>query len=361
MNTLTSYTPSWISSPGDTISDILYERKISLCDFQKNLNIPESKVKQLIDGKLQINSTIAEKLSVYLGASKSFWLEREKQYRENKIAINKELTEREESWVSSLPTREMKKLGWLPNTFGKFQEFLYCLDFFDAQNLDDWTNNYQSKKSAIAFKTSQHFTSIQGSIDAWIRQGEILSAHIQSDPWNKEKFISKLPEIRKLTREKSPSVFLIRLQELCASCGVVVVIVKAPTGCKASGATKFIRKDKAMIVMSFRHLSDDHFWFTFFHEAGHLILHDSNLIFIDDDTVGIDEQFEIEANDFSRYTLIPKKHEGELYKIANDWRQVLRFARDLGISPGVVVGQLQKRKIIPYNHLNRLKTKFKWL
>ncbi|MOA05188.1 hypothetical protein D3C78_1247770 [compost metagenome] len=85
------------------------------------------------------------------------------------------------------------------------------------------------------------------------------------------------------------------------------------------------------------------------------------MTFIDDDTVDIDEQVEQEANDFSKYLLIPKEYDRKLYEIANDGRLVLRFAREIGISPGIVVGQLQKKNIIPYSHLNRLKIKFEWL
>lgn len=361
MNTLDSNSPNWVSPPGDTISDILGERDISFLDFKSLINLSELNTKQLLDGKLRINSALAERLAIVLGASQSFWLEREKQYCEALARINQDLEHNKKYWLSSLPIKEMVKLGWLPKAISQFQEFIYCLDFFGVDSLDEWKNAYQNKHSTVAFKTSQHFISVQGALDAWIRQGELLSERIECNSWDKNLFISILPWIRNLTREKSPSVFVPKLQEACASCGVAVVIVRAPTGCKASGATKFVRDDKAMIIMSFRHLSDDHFWFTFFHEAGHLILHDSNLIFIDDESIDIDEKVEREANDFSKYLLIPREYDRKLYEIANDGRLVLRFAREIGISPGIVVGQLQKKNIIPYSHLNRLKTRFEWL
>lgn len=360
MSTSTNYTPNWISSPGETISDILIERKISIDELKNLLDMSEFKITQLITGKLLINEYIAERLSNVLGASQSFWLEREKQYREALQHINMELDSAQNSWLENLPTREMQKQEWLPKTIYKFQKFLYCLDFFGVQSISEWELKYKNFHSSVAFKSSQSFSSTQGSLDVWIRQGEIASKNIKCASWNKDAFISLLPEIRLLTRKKSPSDFLPKIQEICAACGVAVVIVKAPNGCRASGATKFITKNKAMIILSFPHLSDDHFWFTFFHEMGHLILHDSNLIFIDDDSLNINSQLEDEANEFAQNTLVPREYEQELYRISNNGKEILYFARRIGIAPGIVVGQLQKKSIIPYNHLNNLKTKFKW-
>jgi len=42
-------------------------------------------------------------------------------------------------------------------------------------------------------------------------------------------------------------------------------------------------------------------------------------------------------------------------------QSVRKFASGIGIAPGIVVGQLQKREIIPYSNLNQLKQKFQWV
>lgn len=48
-----------------------------------------------------------------------------------------------------------------------------------------------------------------------------------------------------------------------------------------SGATEWLSVDKALIIMSLRYKSNDHFWFTFFHESGHILLHNKKEVFID--------------------------------------------------------------------------------
>ncbi len=112
-----------------------------------------------------------------------------------------------------------------------------------------------------------------------------------------------------------------------------------------------------MIVLSFRHKSDDHFWFSFFHEAGHLILHDKKALFIEDGSEVTDEE-EKEANDFASNLLVPPEHRFELESLPARSKAIIRFAVRLGVSPGVIVGQLQYKRIISFNQMNNLKRRY---
>jgi Zn-dependent peptidase ImmA (M78 family) len=112
-------------------------------------------------------------------------------------------------------------------------------------------------------------------------------------------------------------------------------------------------------MLSFRYLSDDHFWFTFFHEAGHLVLHDMNSLFLEgEDRISTKE--EGEANEFSAAVLIPAEFRADLMTLRGEGREVIRFARRVGVSPGVIVGQLQHLGRVRRNQLNRLKRRFVW-
>jgi len=113
-------------------------------------------------------------------------------------------------------------------------------------------------------------------------------------------------------------------------------------------------------MLSFRYLSDDHFWFSFFHEAGHLLLHGGNRIRLEGAGESIKKE-EDEANDFAARTLIPVEHHEALQDLQISHREIVRFAGHIGISPGIVVGQLQHKGRIPRSHLNGLKRRFKWV
>jgi Zn-dependent peptidase ImmA (M78 family) len=132
-----------------------------------------------------------------------------------------------------------------------------------------------------------------------------------------------------------------------------------PDGCRASGATKFLTPKKALMLLSFRYLADDQFWFTVFHEAGHLLLHANDKIFLEGvDIANIDA--EREADEFAATTLFTKIGLIQLQTLPLNHFAIARFAKRIGIAPGVVVGQLQEMKRIPHKHFNYLKARYEW-
>lgn len=210
-----------------------------------------------------------------------------------------------------------------------------------------------------AFRTSPSFDSRPAAVAAWLRQGEILAGQIECNSWDATRFRASLSGIRALTRQKDPKRFLVELSRLSAESGVAVVVVRAPSGCRASGATRFLSRDKALLMLSFRYLTDDQFWFTFFHEAGHLLLHSGSDLFLEgfDTPPTTPEQ---EANEFAARILIPAERQKELMALRANSLEVIRFAVRLGISPGIVVGQLQHVGKIKHNYLNGLKRRYTW-
>ena len=113
-----------------------------------------------------------------------------------------------------------------------------------------------------------------------------------------------------------------------------------------------------MVLLSFRHLSDDHFWFTLLHELGHLLLHGAKA-FVDVDDTYPDER-EREANEFASSCIIPPARWEEFVNLPHDKEFVVRFAVSLGIAPGLIVGQLQHRGEITRDRLNFLKRHWTW-
>ena len=118
-------------------------------------------------------------------------------------------------------------------------------------------------------------------------------------------------------------------------------------------------EDRALLLLSFRYLTDDHFWFTFFHEAGHLLLHGRKDLFLEGIESPIDKE-EQEANEFAARTLIPSDFENALSDLPVRYKDVIRFATRVGVSPGIVVGQLQFRKLIGQDQLNDVKRRYTW-
>jgi Zn-dependent peptidase ImmA (M78 family)/plasmid maintenance system antidote protein VapI len=360
MTNANSFQPLWASPPGETIYEILRRRRIDVASFASDFGESEDYVQCLLHGDCAIDRAVAERLHDLVGGSISFWLNREAQYREDiaRIQATNEV-ESVTSWLKELPLRDMRNFGWISPSADKLKQAKECLRFFGVSDIKEWRATANMVQGVVAFRTSEKFKSSPGAVAAWLRQGELDAAKITCKPWDREKFRAALQSIRKLTRIKDPEQFLPELEKICADCGVAFVVLRAPQGCRASGATKFVVKDKAMLLLSVRYKSDDHFWFTFFHEAGHLVLHDCAALFIEgENLLSTDE--EREADEFSEQLLVPAQFQEEMLRLPLNRWTIARFAKKVGISPGIVVGQLQHAGVFPRDKMNRLKKRFDW-
>jgi HTH-type transcriptional regulator / antitoxin HigA len=349
------FQPDWASAPGDTIVDILGERGLSLLEFARRMEETPERISDLIEGRAPVTLGIARRLAKALGASVEYWMSRDFQYRND--APQLEAGERD--WIADLPIGDMIKFGWIYPKPHPSEELAACLRFFDVPSIGAWRNRYGNLHQLAAFRTSRSFDSRPSAVAAWLRRGEVESAVVNCRPWNRGQFEASLPRMRKLTRERDPQKFVPELQAKCAESGVAVAIVRAPGGCRASGATRFLSPEKAVLQLSFRYLRDDQFWFTFFHEAAHLVLHAEKGLFIEGlETPSTKE--EQEANDFAARMLVPPEFQYALLSLPLNSREVIRFAQKIGVSPGIIVGQLQHHRRLKQNQLNSLKRGYIW-
>lgn len=355
-----AFSPDWAAPPGFTIARMMASQQLSVETLAAQIDLSPISVRSLLDGAISIDQELATRLSNTLGATEGFWLRREANYRSDVARL--EAPKRnalDASWARLFPRADMRRFGWI----GGGQDQRSCLGelkrFFAVDTTDEWSARYAQVSSLVAFRTSASFESDTYSVVAWLRWAEMQARNIDCADWNRERLLALVPEIRKLTRRKDPQKFLPELTSLCAQAGVAVVIAPTPKGCRASGATRLISKTRAMIVLSFRYKSDDHFWFTLFHEIGHLVLHNAFDTFLEDGS-DVTSSEEVEANEFSRRILIPKEYEEEVAKLRTSSDHILRLAARLGISPGIVVGQLQYDGRLGHNQMNHLKRRYKW-
>ncbi|ARU28670.1 ImmA/IrrE family metallo-endopeptidase [Cellvibrio sp. PSBB006] len=359
MSNLSSFNADWVSPPGATLLDFMEEQGKTLRQLANEMECSISLLKNLSQGSIIIDSDLANTLSQVTGVSTKFWLSREEQYRENlkKVSL---LKSDESEWLSNLPTADMVNLGWIQKPDNKARKLITCLDYFGVVSVDHWRSKYANMIGETAFRISDKFSHKQESIASWLRQGEIQVSSHHCLPWDKDKLIETIPNLRSLTKDPNPVSFIPKLRALLADCGVLLAIVRSPRHCPASGAAYWLGRNKPLIIMSFKYLTDDHFWFTFFHEIGHLVLHPNYSLILETSEATLSD-IEDEANKFSENILIPTEYERELQKLnSTDLRGILKLARKIGVSNGIVVGQLQHKSIIPKSALRKLKVSYSW-
>lgn len=354
-----TYQPNWVSPPSDTIKDILIEKDLSTAMLTSLIGGDKGLASDLLNDKKSIDSELATLLSKTLGASSRFWLKRYQQYETDCERLKKE-AEENDSWLKKFPVSDMIKFGWITANRKKSDRLYACLDFFNVQNTKQWYARYENLHMLAQFRTSSSYDSNPESVITWLRQGMILGSRVQCLPWNSTKFSEAVLKAKTYTRVKNPEKFIPEVSRLFASCGVALAIARTPSKCHASGATFFLDENKALLLLSFKYLSDDHFWFSLFHEAGHLLLHGKKSTFIE----GLeykDSKEEAEANSFSEQILIPSEYQDEFKQLDHTkWRQIIRFSKKIGVSPGIVVGQLQNAGLVAHDKLNKLKVRYKW-
>jgi HTH-type transcriptional regulator/antitoxin HigA len=354
-----AFAPRWASPPGDTIRDALEERGLSREAFAEAIGIPISHVPALLGGEERISIALARRISSTIGGSVEFWLTRDGQYRDDLALVDAD------RWAESLPTAQMVQLGWIDMPVDWQDRISACLRFFDVRDLNEWKHTYGSMLDGARFRVSEKTASDTRAAAAWLRKAEIEARNINCAPWDPSAFARSLQEVRSLTRVSDPQKFLPKLAAICADTGVALVVLRTPPRCPASGAALYLDAGMPLVVLSARHLSDDHFWFSFFHEAGHVLLHAANAAYIDDldpspgRPIRKDER---EADKFASDLLVPPSLRDQLFQGRPTPVRLHELSTKLGVSTGVLVGQLQHAGVLGYGTaLNRLKHRYKWV
>lgn len=350
------FAPMWASRPGVTIRERLEDLSVDTSEFANRLGESTEVVARLLDGRHVITVDLARRLASTLGASSEYWINRDCQYREDLVRVATD------DWLQELPIANMTEYGWLEDRGEDWASRVHeCLSFFDVEDVATWRSTYEPLLADVRMRTSPKHASSDVAVAAWLRQAVRQAHDIPVGAWDADKLRAALPELRKLTRRKDPAHFLPRLQALLADVGVALVVVRALPGCPASGAARKLPGNAALIVVSMRFLVDDQFWFTVFHEIGHLLLDHADRPILDDPGDDqVDSSQEREANEFAAEVLLPAALRADIPAGTLGHRQIVELARRAGVSPGVVVGQLQHDNRIPQKHLNWVKRRYRW-
>ncbi len=349
------FTPDYAVPPGETLLETLQTLGMSQAELANRTGRPLKTINEIIKGKTAITPETALQLERVLGVPARFWNNLERNYRD---ALAR-LRERKgiaagTAWLRKIPVRPLIKAKAIRDLDDKAALVVEVLNFFGVGSPAAWERIWTSQRAV--FRRSPALRSAPGAVAAWLRIGELRAQRIQCAPFDKSKFRATLDKLRALT-VKPPEIFQPELDELCASAGVAVVFVSELPGTHVSGATRWLTAKKALIQLSLRYKSDDHLWFTFFHEAGHILLHGKRRVFLEDSRTT--DTLEKEANAFAANTLIPPGALREFQRRGDFSKAAVReIARELGISPGILVGRLQFEHVLPYSHCNDLKRRF---
>lgn len=347
-------------SPGLVIEDWLDSYGMSQEELAERSRTPIKLVSMILSGEASIDAETAIRFEkVLIGYSARLLLDIETTYR-LKMARNEEMksAQKSERWAASFPSKEIVKRGYFSAPESIADCAIKLFGFFGVASIDAWNKKYNDFD--VAYRKSPTFTSDSMGLITWIRMGQLMVDQEDCADYDDSKFKVALEEIRHLTT-KNPSVAICEAKQLCANAGVALVIIKSLSNTALSGAAWWQSPSRAVIQLSMRHKTDDHLWFSFFHEAAHILLHKTEkqnkkpIIFVDG-SENNEDKIEQEANSWASDFLIPKNEWDDfLFNFQNREVEVKKFASQQNIAPGIIVGRLQKEQIVPWSHLNNLR------
>ncbi len=357
-----TYNPDHASPPGDLVQEYLDVLQISARELARRCGRSGKLMAEIVAAKAPVEPETALQLQRVLGPAASIWTNMEASYRLH-VARRDERLKLGASydWAKRFPIKELVERSYIAQQTDRSATVEELLLFFGVGSVKACEDRIQDLLLAD-FRTSQSFTSSPEALAAWLRIGEKVALERATPDFNRDSFLRALGEIRTFTLE-SLGTALPKLTKCCAAAGVVFLIEKPFLKVRASGVSRWLTPKKALIQQSLRHMADDHFWFTFFHECAHLLLHSRKAVFIDADKGfgNADPKQEAEANSWSADFLIPT---GSLKAFLRGFlcteAEVIDFAAKSGVAPGIVVGQLQHRGALAFSALNHLKTRYQW-
>jgi len=345
-------------SPGEYLRKELVARNMSQTELARRMGRPGQAINEIINGKKSVTQETALELEHVLGTPASIWLNLESRYQ---LAVARvaedERLEGQAAWLDRFPVHEMEHRKWIQPGTTAAERVRLLLRFFGVASFANW-NEHQE---ALGFRITGNANLDTGALAAWIRRGEMEGRDLATAEYDEPQFRSLLVNARALTRH-TPEAGWTRLQRSCAEVGVAAVVVREFPKIGANGVARWLSPQKALIQLNLRYRWADIFWFTFFHEAAHVLMHEPRRIFVELDGNPSRDPHEADADRLAEEILIPAKDwEPFVLRSEFDSSSVREYADMLGIHPGIVVGRLQHVGLVPWrSNLNALRERLEW-
>ncbi len=346
----------YVIAPGETILELLEINGMTQLDLADKTGIHKKTINEIIKGKAPITTATALKLEYVFHIPASFWTHLESNYRESleRVKDVQSIID-EEKYLEEIPYSEMTKRhwDWIEKTNDPFEKVINLRKFFSVASLKFDTE----LKKKIAFRKSDHPHFSFASLYCWLRYGEIQANKEDCPAFQIEQLKKNVVKIRELAEKPFLKQYE-KIKQLLKECGVILVFEPHLPHTYVNGVSYKMSPDKAIIMISDRGKKDDILWFTLFHEIAHLLKHSKKEVFVDFEQMQNNE-IEQEADEYARNILISdeiyqkfiKEHHIYNHKIIMD------FSKENNISPGILVGRLQKDGIIGWNEFSNLITR----
>ena len=317
--------------PGYYLKEIVEDSGLTQEDFARRLGTTPKNLSILIRGDQNLSIDIAGKLSRMLGTTIAYWLNLQQAYDEKLAEIQSaEELKREREVFKYIDYKYFRDNFKFPDLPRKVDEQIKCVrEFLAVSSL----TVLEEQKLSVNFRSYSENLGRSNIVNANTMVQIAINKTLKTDipKYNKKKFERAVSFA--LTQTENHKDFFPEVKKAFGEAGVALVALPNLKNSGVNGASKKVDGKVMLMVNDRRHYADT-FWFTLFHEIGHILNGDLGVSFSGEQ--------EAEADLFAQNMLIPQdKYEAFTHRNHYYNESVIReFAKEIGRDPGIVLGRL---------------------
>ncbi len=335
---------------GEFLEDALVDYDMSQADLAERTGLSKKIINDIVKGRNPITHSTAFKLSKVFDFPSEYWMRLQQvydaniAYSEEEVKLAKEVKEQVSKFKETYT--ELNKVGgdfvfglaWTQKNLEKITSELQ--KFFGVNSL----RFVEEGTMDFAFRKYKRKNVNPYTLSAWLRIGKIKAQNTDIQPFDEKKLKSFLPRLRELSNIAHEE-YLLKVEQLLAKCGIVVVYMPKMTNTHVQGASKWLANDKVLLMLNTNKRTEGQFWFNLFHEIGHILLHSKKEVFIDYEKNGEKTDIEVQADKFAQKQLMPDFEEAmsffeKQYAKIGLTSAIKNTAKKEGISTAIFAGRL---------------------
>ncbi len=347
----------FIIHPGETLKEVLEDRGMSQKELAFRTDVSEAHISSLINCQKDISVSFAKKLEYALDIDASFWINLQANYEKELADFNE---------VNNISYEEIDILKKLNDIV----QYMQQIGLIDEETNDSLLVIKLRKKlnvssliripdvsQAAAYRLATSADTDLHVLFTWLMMCDLINEEYKiGKKLDVEKLRRKIPLIKELMFEHATNIQL-RLRTIFAECGIKFSIVRHFRGAPVQGVIKKDDDGSLSLIITNRHKFADIFWFTLFHEIGHILNGDVVNQLIDYEFE--ENEVEEKANEFASNTLVELDKYNQFVNSGDySLNPINKFCTAVGIPNFILIGRLQKEGYLKYHHYPAEKIKY---
>lgn len=337
-------------TPGQLIEALLEELGWSQRTLAMVIGKGDATINKIIAGKQSLDADTALLLEEVFNVPASRFLDLQKEYD---LAVAKATARPDPARANrarlfgGLPIAEMAKRGWLgdanPRSVDQIESAL--TKFFGADTLDEIEIlPHAARKTLVNTEPSPAQL-------AWLYRVKAMASEMIVPRYTQQALDAALHELKSLLVSAEN---VRKVPRILAEAGIRFVVVETLPTAKIDGVCFWLNDHSPVVGMSLRHDRNDNFWFVLRHELEHVRLgHGKDAMILDAELDGeragtgpdVPEEERLANNAAANFVIPQAQMQAFIDRKAPLFseRDMIGFARSLGVHPGIVAGQLQHK------------------